>query len=179
MDTYATITFVFMAGLILLFLWSKRRKATGKKYALSDNTAKEVTTLVEEYRQVLSAHGESVMDTKLLPDAKETIKEYLQIALGLARLNREPAEELVDAYYFLARFQHPDPEDEQFFPITAEGPQQYSDREAVPSGETDGASPAARGHLKVLEEKYRERIARETATLEKELEVFLKGKRLF
>jgi hypothetical protein len=104
METYVSIVFVVLGGMFLLFFWLKRKGSLHRKYGISAEAAEELEGLLARYRQVLSAHTESIRDIELLPDSKETIKQYLQVAIGLARLNKEPLDRLLEEYYLLAHF---------------------------------------------------------------------------
>lgn len=156
METYVSTMFVVLLGMLLLFLWLRRKAAPERKYNMSDEATKEVEAVLGDYRHVLVAHTEAVKDIKLLPESKETIKKYLQIALGLARLNREASDGLLEEYYSLAHFQD------------VNGAAQW--RATAPSGFDEPA-----GEMQGQEQ----RIAQETEALERELQTFLKRKRLF
>jgi hypothetical protein len=104
METYMSIMFVVLLGMVLLFLWLKRKGTLARKYEISTEATEELEGLLARYRQVLEAHTESTRDIELLPDSKETVKQYLQVAIGLARLNKEPIDQLLEEYYLLAHF---------------------------------------------------------------------------
>ena len=149
--------FIVLIGMLLLYLWLRRKSGPEKKYAMSDEAAGEVESVLASYRQILATHGEPVKDVRLLPESKDVIKQYLQVAIGLARLNKEPSDGLLEDYYRLAHFQ--DMDDLARLRVAAE-----SDRQ----GSADGP-----------EQLREELIAQETAGLERELEAFLKRRKLF
>ncbi len=156
METYVSIMFLILIGMLLAFLWLRRKAAPWRKYAMSDEATKEVGSVLGNYRQTLAIRAEAVRDIRLLPDSKDIIKQYLQVAIGLARLNREPYEGLLDDYYQLARFQ--DMRVLRSPVVTASGTAELAEE---------------------MGQRYEEVIARETETLERELKAFLKRKRLF
>jgi hypothetical protein len=104
METYVGIMFVVLLGMVLLFLWLKRKGGLARKYGISEEATEELDGLLARYRKVVAASTESIRGIELLPDSKETIKQYLQIAIGLARLNKEPIDQLLEEYYLLAHF---------------------------------------------------------------------------
>jgi hypothetical protein len=157
METYVSTMFVVLLGMLLLFLWLRRKAAPERKYNMSDEATKEIEAVLGDYRRVLAVHTEAVKDIGLLPESKEVIKKYLQIAIGLARLNREASAGLLEDYYSLAHFQ---------------------DVDGIPT------LPAAttawpEGPAEEIRQRHEEMVVQETANLEKELEAFLKRKKLF
>jgi hypothetical protein len=151
-ETFLAITFMSLLGLLFVFLWLKRKGAPRGVHRMSEEATAEVEGVLGDYRQAAAAHPEPIKDAGWLPHPKEVVREYLQVAIGLARLNREPADRLLEDYYLLAHFQRIEKGDEDAFPFPA----------------SDGK----------VEQKYLARIADETAILERELEVFLKRKKL-
>ncbi len=172
-EGYAGLMFAILLAMVLLYVFQRRRAAFRKPYAISDEAVAEMETVLGDYRRRAAAFKERIADTGELPEAKETIKLYLQIAIGLARMNRQPADMLLEEYYLLAHFQAVDKGDENLFPL-AVGEQH---------GEADGATGAQSigGHegASDAERKYAQRVAAERSALERELEAFLKQKRFF
>jgi hypothetical protein len=167
--------FMILIAMLLLFVWLKRKGSPQQKRRLSSEAMEELEMVLKDYRQVTSHHQAPVNDVNLLLHPKETIKQYLQITIGLATLNKESLDGILHDYYHLARFQPIDKGDEEIVALLAgrsEGAQ--DDRLNVCSGDGQTSEETRR-----VEEKYRRRIADETSLLESELKSFLKRKRLF
>lgn len=170
MDVLFNVLLMIPVGLILLYVWLKRREAPRKKHKLSEEAMEELQQILTDYRGIITEETPLVADARLLPHPRETIKEYLQVAIGLARLNGEPLDRLMAEYYLLARFQHIDDGDEQVLTIVE------TESEAVPETEEGmaGQLPGETGP-----EKYLRRVAEGTPRLEAELQAFLKRKAFF
>ncbi len=161
-EGYAGLMLAILLAMVLLYVFQRRKAAFRKPYAISDEAAREMESVLGGYRRTAAAFKDRVADARELPEAKETIKLYLQIAIGLARMNGQPADALLDDYYLLAHFQPADRGDEGLFPLAVD--------------EQDGAADSAPGDA---QRKYAGRVAAERSALTRELEAFLKQKRLF
>jgi hypothetical protein len=178
-DTYLSVVMMIPLGLLLLFLWLKKRGSLRPKHRLSEEAMKELEEVLEEYRQVIAEQTAPIRDIRTLPHPQETIKQYLQIVIGLAALNKEPIDALTPDYYLLAHFQHIDDGDQKLLEVLENRP--FTAQEAT------GKLPAQAGEgnltldtgLSGVKQKYLDRIAADEVLLEKELEAFLKRKVLF
>jgi hypothetical protein len=135
--------------------------------------------VLEEYRQVITEQTAPIRDIRTLPRPQEIIRQYLQIAIGLTALNKEPVDGLTQDYYLLAHFQEIDNGDQELLKV-------FEDRPLTAQGATDNVPAQARqGNLTLdtglsgVKQKYLDRIAADEVLLEKELEAFLKRKVLF
>ncbi len=172
-EGYAGLMLVILVVMVLLYVFQRRRSSFRKPYAISDEAAAEMESVLREYRCIAAAFGERIADAGELAGAKETIKLYLQISIGLARMNRQPADRLLGEYYLLAHFQPADKGDEHLFPLAVDEQHSGTDSAAGAHG-MDG-----QGRVSDAERKYAQRVAAERSALQKELETFLKQKRFF
>ncbi len=172
-EGYAGVMLVILLAMVLLYVFQRRKAALLKPYAISDEAAAEMESVLGDYRRRAAALKERIADAGELPEAKETIKLYLQISIGLARLNRQPADLLLDEYYLLAHFQAVDRGDESLFPLAVD------EQHGEAGGATGAAGIDGREGVSDAERKYAQRVAAERSALQRELETFLKQKRFF
>ncbi|HAR96658.1 MAG TPA: hypothetical protein DCR97_11960 [Deltaproteobacteria bacterium] len=175
MENYLGLILLVMLALALLNFLRRGRFLPPKEYAVSDEAAGEMEGVLGQYRELAAARGGRIDDIALLPAPKEMIKLYLQVSIGLAALNARPRDQFLEDYYQLAYFQQIDEGDERFFPLTVREEHDGGDRRTAVA-RADGGSD---GEVGAVERKYLDRAAHESSALEKELQAFLKRKRLF
>jgi hypothetical protein len=165
-EGYAGVMLAILLAMVLLYVFQRRKTGFRKPYTISNEAAAEMECVLGNYRRLAAAFRERIADAGQLPEPKETIKLYLQIAIGLARMNGQPADALLEEYYLLAHFQAVDEGDEGRFPLAVDG--------AEGAQEGDGQADVSDA-----ERKYGRRVAAEGSALQRELEAFLKRKRFF
>lgn len=173
LEGYAGVMLAILLVMVLLYVFQRRKAAFRKPYAISGEAAAEMERVLGDYRRKAEALKERIGDARELPETKETIKLYLQISIGLARMNSQPADAALNEYYLLAHFQAVDTGDEDLFPMALD--EQHGEAEG-----TEGVQSSHRqAGVSDGERKYAQRVAAEKSVLQKELETFLKQKRFF
>ncbi len=172
-EGYAGLMLAVLLAMVLLYVFQRRKAALRKPYAVSDEAAAEMESVLGDYRRIATVFKERIADARELPEAKETIKLYLQICIGVARMNGQPADAVLNEYYLLAHFQAVDTGDEDLFPMALD--EQHGEAE----GTTGAQSSDRQEGVSDAERKYAQRVAAERSVLQKELETFLKQKRFF